>query len=78
MRDPSEILREHLEDNLRKDLEFLEEWEDKLRLAENPSERKKCETEINRFKLSIADQTSELYRLRAEALRQITTPGVRR
>jgi formylglycine-generating enzyme required for sulfatase activity len=74
MAEPSDIRREQIEDNLCKDLELLKEWEDELRVAENPSERKRCEAEINRLKLLIAEQTAELDQLKRGAFQQAAMP----
>jgi hypothetical protein len=70
MADPSDIRREQIEDNLRQDMELLKEWEDKLRLAENPTERKRCEAEIDRLNRSIRKLTAELEQLKHGAVRQ--------
>lgn len=66
MLDPSDIRREQIEDDLRQDMELLKEWEDEFRLAENPTERKKCGTEIARLKQSISKLTAELDQLRQQ------------
>jgi tetratricopeptide (TPR) repeat protein len=74
MVDPSDIRRGQIEDDLRQDMELLKEWEDKFRLAENPTERKRCEAEIARLKQSISKLTVELDQLRQQTSWQEQAP----
>jgi formylglycine-generating enzyme required for sulfatase activity len=56
MAEPNDIRREQIEDDLRKDRELLKEWEDRLRLAVDSTERKRYEEGVVRLKQFIAEQ----------------------
>jgi len=57
------LRRQQLEDGLKKDLELLKQYEDKLRLSDDPKERVRCQHEIAQFKALVTDKETELHSL---------------
>ncbi len=55
-----------LEKNLQETEALLDEWQEKLRVAENPNERKRCQIEIERLEKMLDDYEAELAELGGE------------
>jgi hypothetical protein len=67
--EPLQRRKKDIEDHLAKDQELLREWEDKLRLADDPKEKAQCREEICALKESIAAYEQELPAIAARLLR---------
>lgn len=52
--------QQDLEDNIRETLKLIKEYEDKLRLSDDPKERRRCQVEIEKFNAEIAKYQQEL------------------
>lgn len=57
--------KKDIEEHLAKDLALLKEWEDELRLADDPKEKAKCREEIGELNDYIAERKQELHTIQA-------------
>lgn len=64
---------ESLENNISETENLMNEWEEKKRLSENPTERKKSELEIARLRKILGEYESELNLLKTTAENPIPT-----
>jgi Clp amino terminal domain, pathogenicity island component len=68
-------LHQHHEEELKKDLELLKEYEEKLRCATDPREKRRCSNEIQELKQRISERKAEI---QSEKLRCATEPREKR
>jgi len=63
MTDFSKVRKNYLEENINRQYSLLNEWEKKRDIAENPNEKTKCESEIDRAKQYIQNYIDEYIEL---------------